>query len=150
MKEIRNMFLTVVVGLLFVACITMHVKLKSVQSEKEIPEDKNYKVVSAKLTAYCPCEKCCGKYADGITSIGRNAKTTRGVAVDPKMIKYKSMIDISGIGTFMADDTGGAMRQSGRKGIYHIDVRFHDHQEAKNFGVKFLDIKIYEPSPANY
>lgn len=150
MREIRNMFLTIVVGFLFIACTFFYVKLKSVQQPRPKAEEKNYRIVNAKLTAYCPCEKCCGKYADGITSTGRDAKTTKGVAVDPKLIKYRSMIGIPGVGTLMADDTGGAMRQSTQKGICHIDVRFHDHQEAKEFGVKFLNIKIYEPSPAKY
>jgi len=95
-----------------------------------------------KVTAYCPCPKCCGKYADGKTSIGHNARTTLGVAADPKLIPYKTLLVIPGIGTREVDDTGGAMRKSAKEGIYHIDVRFHNHEEAKKFGVQWLNVEI--------
>jgi len=95
-----------------------------------------------KVTAYCPCEKCCGKYSDGLTAIGRNAKTTLGVAADPKLLPYGTKLEIPGIGVRKVDDTGGAMRQSAKKGIYHIDVRFHNHEQALNFGVRWLNVKV--------
>ena len=91
--------------------------------------------VEMKVTAYCPCEKCCGKFADGFTSIGRDARKTLGVAADPKLLSYGTKLDVPGIGVRVVDDTGGAMRQSAKKGIWHIDVRFHDHNEALQFGV---------------
>lgn len=95
--------------------------------------------VLAKVTAYCPCAKCCGKFSDGVTSRGRDAFKTRGVAVDPKRIAYGSKVTIPGAGTFIADDTGGAMRNADG---YHIDLRFHTHQAALNWGVKHLEVTI--------
>ena len=95
-----------------------------------------------KVTAYCPCKKCCGNCADGKTSTGRNAWKTLGVAADPKLLSYGTKLDIPGVGIRKVDDTGGAMRQSAKNGIYHIDVRFHSHQEALNFGVRQLDVEI--------
>lgn len=100
--------------------------------------------VAATVTAYCPCAKCCGKYADGVTSTGRDAYKTRGVAVDPKIIPYGSQITIPGAGTFVADDTGGAMRQATKRGEVHIDLRFDDHQKALVWGRQHLDIIIME------
>jgi 3D (Asp-Asp-Asp) domain-containing protein len=100
------------------------------------------KIQTMKVTAYCPCEKCCGQYADGTTSTGKNAHTTRGVAADPKLLPYGTKLSIPGIGILPVDDTGGAMRQSAKKGIYHIDVRFPTHQEALNWGVKNLPVEI--------
>lgn len=109
------------------------------------PPSKVRKVL-ALVTAYCPCEKCCGKFSEfALTSKGRDAKKTRGVAVDPKMIAYWSKVKIPGQGTFIADDTGGAMRQSGKKGITHIDLRFHSHKEALQFGRKNIEIEIEDP-----
>ena len=93
------------------------------------------------VTAYCPCSDCCGKSADGVTSRGRNAWATRGVAVDPKRIPYGSRVTIDGVGTFIADDTGGAMRRNPR---LHIDLRFHSHQEALEWGVKYLLVWVEE------
>jgi len=109
-----------------------------------------------KVTAYCPCKKCCGPHAIGKTSIGRDAWKTFGVAADPKLLPYRTKLEIPGIGIREVDDTGGAMRQDAKKGVYHIDIRFRlpdgvkktpenmekVHQEAKRFGVKWLDVKV--------
>lgn len=102
------------------------------------------RAITATITAYCPCAKCCGKDADGVTSRGKNAFTTRGVAVDPKVIHYGSMVTIPGFGTFEADDTGGAMRQATKRGEVHIDLRFPTHQEALNFGRRKMTIYVKE------
>lgn len=100
------------------------------------------KSVLMKVTAYCPCEKCCGEDADGVTSTGKNARVTFGVAADPKVIPYGTKLLIPGVGIRKVDDTGGDMRKSARQGIYHIDVRFHSHEEALRFGVQWLKVKI--------
>ena len=34
-----------------------------------------------KITAYCPCEKCCGRYADGYFASGLKAELTEGQRV---------------------------------------------------------------------
>lgn len=99
------------------------------------------RIVRMKVTAYCPCTKCCGQDACGLTSTGRDAYTL-GVAADPKLLPYGTKLEIPGIGIRTVDDTGGAMRKDARRGIYHIDIRFRTHQEARNFGVKWLDVKI--------
>jgi len=95
-------------------------------------------------TAYCPCPKCCGKFADGKTATGRDAKLP-GVAVDPKIIKHGSRVDIpnynrgsNGNGSWiLADDVGGAIK--GNK----IDVRFKTHGEARKWGKKTIKIRIW-------
>lgn len=53
---------------------------------------------------------------------------------------------IPGAGTFLADDTGGAMRRDGRKGVVHIDLRFHSHVEALRWGRQYLDIEVMTPT----
>ncbi|MBM3251002.1 MAG: hypothetical protein FJZ07_02095 [Candidatus Nealsonbacteria bacterium] len=102
------------------------------------------RVEMMKVTAYCPCEKCCGKYADGKTAIGKDARTTKGVAADPGLLPYGTRLNIPGKGILTVDDTGGAMRRSARNGIYHIDVRFHDHKKALNWGVQQLTVEILD------
>lgn len=154
------MILTIITAFAFATAIALFSESKSVRPivqpkiilPQPQPKKKNYRVVRAKLTAYCPCKICCGKHANNRTSTNRKADKTFGVAVDPEMIKYRSMIEIPGINKLlMADDTGGAMRKAGRKGKYHIDIRFHDHQKAREFGVREnIEVKIYEPSPVKY
>ena len=99
--------------------------------------------VTMKVTAYCPCEKCCGKWAASAkTAIGRDARTTVGVAADPKLLPYRTRLEIPGVGMREVDDTGGAMRQSAKKGIVHIDLRMKTHAEAKAWGVQWLMVRI--------
>lgn len=80
------------------------------------------------ITAYCGCEKCCGK-TDRITATGTYAVEGVTIAVDPAVIPYNSLVDIEGIGTFIAEDCGGAIK--GNK----IDIYFKQHEDALKFGI---------------
>ena len=101
------------------------------------------KTVRMLVTAYCACEICCegwSKFAR--TATGKDAQICDGVAADPKLLPYRTKLDIPGVGLREVDDTGGAMRQDAKRGITHIDVRMASHSEARRFGVKLLDVKI--------
>lgn len=101
------------------------------------------KVVQMTVTAYDGCERCCGAWsAGGITSTGKKASICDGVAADPRLLPYGTRLEIPGIGIRVVDDTGGAMRKDGKKGVYHIDVRMKTHQEALNWGRKNLAVRI--------
>lgn len=86
-----------------------------------------------KLTAYCPCAKCCGK-SDGITSTGTTATEGRTIAVDPRVIPYGSTVTIyyedGTVHTYTAEDCGGAIKEN------RIDVFFSSHDVARAFGVQ--------------
>lgn len=88
-----------------------------------------------KLTAYCPCEKCCGK-TDGITSTGANATAGRTIAVDPLVIPYGTVVLIDGQ-EYIAEDCGGAIKKN------RIDIFFDTHSDALKFGVKESEVFIY-------
>lgn len=90
----------------------------------------NYTKMNVVATAYCPCEKCCGK-SDGITATGIKAKAGRTIAVDPKVIPYGSEVIIDG-NTYIAEDCGGAVDGN------RVDIFFDDHTSALEFGVKNL------------
>lgn len=103
--------------------------------------------VQAKVTAYCPGPCCCGRHANGRTSTGRDARLP-GAAVAPDAVPYGSMLWIDGAGFRLADDTGGAMRQSWRRrGVIHVDLRKRTHAEALRWGVRQLRMAIYRPAP---
>jgi 3D (Asp-Asp-Asp) domain-containing protein len=102
------------------------------------------RTVEAVVTAYCPCRLCCGPNARGITSTGQDARDLSGCAVDPSLIPYGCRVWIPGVGWRTADDTGSAMREHGRRGIVHIDVRMRTHEQALRFGVRHTTIKILE------
>lgn len=88
-----------------------------------------------KLTAYCPCPKCCGEWADGITYTGTEATAGRTVAVDPKVIPLGSTVYING-SAYVAEDIGGAIKGN------RIDVYFPDHKTALQFGVQHAEVEI--------
>lgn len=89
-----------------------------------------------KLTAYCACEKCCGK-SDGITATGTKATANRTIAVDKTIIPYGTVVIING-NEYVAEDTGGAVKGN------IIDIFFDDHEEALNFGVQYADVYVKE------
>ena len=82
------------------------------------------------ITYYCPCEQCCGKWADGITASGLPA-TPGVVAVDPEVIPLGSTVVIDGQ-KYLAADTGVTG--------YHIDVCVVDYASAAKLGVSSADV----------
>lgn len=109
-----------------------------------IQEIKKESLGEFKLTAYCSCEKCCGKWAlnrpkdeNGkdivYGSTGAILVAGTSIAVDPSVIPYGSQVEINGH-TYTAHDTGGAIKGN------RIDVYFDSHQDALNFGVQYAEV----------
>ena len=86
------------------------------------------------LTAYTAGPESTGKSpghpAYGITSSGATAVEGVTIAVDPSVIPIGSRVYIEGLGYFVAQDTGSAIK--GKR----IDVFMNDLEEALRFGVK--------------
>lgn len=101
--------------------------------------------ITALVTGYCPCRRCCGRFANGRTST-RTSAWDRGVAADPSVIPYRSTVEIPGYGTATVDDTGIAMRRSwAYRGRVHLDVRFDYHYQARRWGTRILKIRVTPP-----
>lgn len=86
------------------------------------------------VTAYCPCPKCCGPHARGITASGLPVK--RGMVAAPKIIPFGSVVKIKGVGTFTVEDRGGAI--NGRR----LDVYCDTHAEARRFGAQRREVTV--------
>lgn len=104
--------------------------------EKEPEPTPTYKAMEIIATAYCPCEKCCGK-SDGITATGVKAKANRTVAADPNILPYGTEI-LCGMGEFVVEDCGGAIKGN------RVDFFFDTHEEALQFGRKEFTIWVKE------
>lgn len=102
----------------------------------EVTEPKT-KTMTVVATAYCACESCCGKWADGITASGVKAKPNHTIAVDRKVIPLGTEIIIDGK-TYVAEDTGSAIKGN------RIDIYFDNHSEALKFGRQTIDIEVLE------
>ena len=118
--------------------------IETKKEDIDIPEIKKESLGEFKLTAYCSCEKCCGKWAlnrpkdeNGkdivYGSTGTILVAGTSIAVDPSVIPYGSQVEINGH-TYTAHDTGGAIKGN------RIDVYFDSHQDALNFGVQYAEV----------
>ena len=88
-----------------------------------------------KLTAYCACEKCNGKWAGSPTASGTSPKSGRTVAVDPKVIPLGSKLCIDGR-VYYAEDTGSAVKG------HTIDIFMDSHEEAIQHGVRYANVQL--------
>ena len=99
-----------------------------------------WQMVRMRVTAYCPCRKCCGKNSDGATTAS-GYRIRRGdslVAADKKYSFGTEMI-IDGYNSGQAvivRDRGGAIHEN------RLDVLFHSHNKALKWGVKYIDVKV--------
>ena len=88
-----------------------------------------------RITYYCPCFKCCGRYKK--TASGTNPKAGRTISVDPKKIKLGSKVKI-GNKTYIAEDTGGAIKGN------RIDIFVKTHKEALQKGIKYKKVYLIQ------
>lgn len=105
-----------------------------------IEEAPSPEEIPMKVTAYCPCALC--SLGGGVTALGDRARTPDGVAADFTLLPPRTVLFIPGVGEREVDDTGSDMREAGRLGQYHIDVRFRTHKEALAFGSRVLPVTI--------
>ena len=100
------------------------------------------------ITAYCPCEKCCGVWGknrptDGegkpiiYTASGEIAKQGVTIAVDPDVIPYGTQVIINGH-EYIAQDCGGSIQNN------KIDIYFSNHEEANKYGEQTFEVFICE------
>lgn len=86
-----------------------------------------------KITAYCPCSKCCGK-TTGRTASGTKATAGRTVAASSKFA-FGTKLNIGGH-IYTVEDRGGAI--NGNK----IDIFVNSHSEALQWGVRYLPVSV--------
>ena len=86
-----------------------------------------------KITAYCPCAKCCGKQT-GITASGTRATAGRTIAASSQF-SFGTKLIINGK-EYIVEDRGGAIQ--GNK----IDIYMNSHAEALAWGVKYLPVQV--------
>lgn len=82
-----------------------------------------------KLTAYCTCSICCGKWAGGGTASG--AAPTPGRTVAMAGVPFGTKLSINGH-IYVVEDRGTAYG--------HVDILMASHEEALQFGLKYADV----------
>lgn len=91
---------------------------------------------SYKLTFYCPCEICNGALGVGQTASGAAPAEGRTIAVDSSIIPLGSRVYIEGYGTFIAEDTGSAIKNN------KIDIFVSTHSRAEELGVQYANVYL--------
>lgn len=102
---------------------------------------KSPRVVLMEVTAYCPCTKCCGPKAQGITASGKRVSHNHGlfVAADTRLLPFNTQLKIPGYAngqTVPVLDRGGAIK--GHK----LDLFFPTHKEALKWGRQMVEVTI--------
>jgi len=100
-------------------------------------------VVMMLVTAYCPCTKCCGSHAQGLTASGKPVSFNGGhfVAADTRLYHFGTKVQIPGYADGQAvevADKGGAIKGN------HIDVFFPTHDEARQWGRKWVAVTVVD------
>ena len=75
---------------------------------------------------------------DTITATGKKPQINHTIAVDPRVIPLGSMVYIAGMGTYSAEDTGGAIKGN------ILDVFVRTEAEANQRGVRCADVYLYK------
>lgn len=111
-----------------------------------------YQQVTARLTAYCTCEICCGKWSGGPTASGVYPKQGQTIALDREAaqdlgLNFGARIAIDGK-EFIYQDSGGSPMNDAyhQTGYLPIDVFFQNHADAQAFGVKVVPVYILSKS----
>jgi len=109
------------------------------ENEAKSEISNEWRIVRMRVTGYCPCSKCCGEYADGITANGHKIQPGDTFVAADKRYSFGTEMVIEGYSNgqiIKVLDRGGAIR--GNK----LDAFFHTHQEALEWGVRYIDVKV--------
>jgi len=127
----------IIIGLAIIVWAAQESDKKSpVQVVRESKQTRpTYDEIEMNVTAYCPCEQCCGEWADGITASGKPAEGKLIAA--PRKYAFGTVMEVPGYGRAVVEDRGGAIK--GDK----IDLLFPTHQDALNWGRQYVKVKVY-------
>ncbi len=95
--------------------------------------------IRMRVTAYCPCPKCCGQYSDGITACGHEIQPGDTFVSADGRYPFGTEMLIPGYSKSQPVkvlDRGSAIKGN------RLDVFFATHQEALEWGVRYLDVKV--------
>lgn len=104
-----------------------------------------YRTRTMRVTAYCGCRRCCGRWADGRTASGHKIRRGQVFCAADKAIRFNTMIAIPGYNAdrpVLVLDRGRVIRGN------RLDIYFRSHRKARAWGVKYLRCRIYKKRPA--
>jgi 3D (Asp-Asp-Asp) domain-containing protein len=98
-----------------------------------------WRTIRMRVTGYCPCAKCCGKCSDGRTASGHTVREGDTFVAADRRYAFGTEIIVPGYNNSAPVevlDRGGAIHGN------RLDVFFNSHKEAKQWGVRYLWVKV--------
>lgn len=86
-----------------------------------------------KITHYCPCRKCSGKWGRQ-TSSGETCE--EGITAACAILPAGTVVKIDGYGERVVQDTGAGVRGN------HLDVFYESHSECLERGIKYREVWV--------
>ena len=104
------------------------------QPKPAVTNQNSGKTMIMEATAYSTAQPGLSRYTANGTDLHTNPRV---IAVDPSVIPLGTKVTVEGYGTYIAADTGGAIKGN------RIDIHFSTVQECINFGRKNVKITIH-------
>lgn len=112
--------------------------------EERTKDEPEYYTILARVSSYCPCTRCCGRRARGLTKLETSAWEP-GIACDWTWLSPGTIVEIPGYGKYPIDDEGGRLKKRyWTKGIPRLDKRRVYHWQAQEDGVDYVRVKIFK------
>ena len=105
----------------------------------EDEDSGEWQTIRMRVTSYCPCRKCCGRYSNGVTASGHKIRPGDSFISADKKYPFGTEMIIAGYNSgqpVKVLDRGGVIRDN------RLDVFFDSHKEALEWGVRDLDVKL--------
>lgn len=109
-----------------------------VVSAKAKPKE-GWQYIQMRVTGYCPCSQCCGAFSDGITANNHHIQPGDTFVAADKSYQFGTEMVIPGYNagqSVKVMDRGGAIQGD------RLDLFFHTHKQALQWGVQYLDVLI--------
>ena len=108
-----------------------------IETNTEQPEE--WESIEMRVTAYCPCPRCCGEYSDGITACGYEIQPGDTFVAADRRYSFGTEIIVPGYSNSQPVkvlDRGGAIKGN------RLDVFFATHEEALEWGVQYIEVDV--------
>lgn len=103
-------------------------------------EDKeHWQTVRMRVTGYCSCPKCCGKFSDGKTASNHHIHKGDVFVAADKFYSFGTEMVIPGYNynnPVTVQDRGRVIKGN------RLDLYFDTHRQAQKWGVKYLDVLV--------
>lgn len=106
---------------------------KSAPAKAKAPTASVAKTMTMQATAYSTAQPSLSRYTANGTDLLKNPRV---IAVDPNVIPLGTRVSIAGYGTYIAADTGGAIKGN------RIDIHFQTVEQCYSFGRRNVTLQI--------